>query len=98
VLPAAAEADLPVPSSPPTGLTEADIEQIVDTVLDRKLKPIRDMLADSKQSGPNLRDILGGLGYIVGLVGLAAYIQYRRSKKPANRPAAGDKQPASADP
>ncbi|CAK7058472.1 MAG: hypothetical protein DELT_01316 [Desulfovibrio sp.] len=31
-----------------------------------------------EDTGPGLRDIVGGLGWIVGLLGLATYIKYRR--------------------
>jgi hypothetical protein len=27
-----------------------------------------------------IRDVLGGIGYIIGLVGLASYLQYRRRR------------------
>ena len=33
----------------------------------------------------SLSDILGGIGYIIGLVGLAAYMQYRRKRSDAER-------------
>ena len=38
------------------------------------------MLAESRQSGPSIRDVVGGIGYILGLVGLATFVQYRRKK------------------
>ena len=36
------------------------------------------MLAESRDQGPALGDILGGIGYIIGLMGLAAYMRFRR--------------------
>ena len=36
------------------------------------------MLAESRDKGPTFRDVLGGIGYIFGLMGLAAYIHFRR--------------------
>lgn len=59
-------------------LTAADITQIVDTALDKKLAPIERILAENTDKGPTLQDILGGIGYILGLAGIAAYIQSRR--------------------
>jgi nickel transport protein len=35
-------------------------------------------LADMRQRGPSLTDILGGIGYIIGLVGVAAYVSSKR--------------------
>ena len=51
----------------------AAIESVVEEALDRKLGPVLKMVADSRRAGPDVRDILGGLGYIMGLVGIAAY-------------------------
>ena len=62
-------------------LTETDVERIVNHVLERQLKPIRAELAKQQTNGPDVRDILGGLGYILGLVGLAAYLRYRKIEK-----------------
>ena len=38
------------------------------------------MVAELRQTGPTLTDVLGGIGYIIGLVGLAAYVRYRRKE------------------
>ena len=46
--------------------------------LDQKLSPVLKMLAESQDKGPTLHDILGGIGYIFGLMGLAAYMHFRR--------------------
>jgi len=72
------------------GPTALEIEKTVEKVLDKKLKPVLKMLADSRPSGPDIRDILGGIGYIFGLVGLAAYLRYRRSGKSSAAAAADD--------
>ena len=36
------------------------------------------MLTESAENGTTMRDIIGGIGYIIGLVGLAAYLRYRK--------------------
>lgn len=56
----------------------AEIEAAVEKALERKLKPLYKMIAESRQQGPTLADVLGGIGYIIGLVGLAAYVRYRK--------------------
>ena len=53
---------------------------------------------ESKRSGPDWRDVLGGLGCIIALVCLAAYIRSRRQKKPSSRTAVDGKPPADANP
>lgn len=64
-----------------TGINREELEAIIATVMDRKLKPIIKMLADAQQKGPSLRDILAGIGYIFGLAGIAAYIHRRKTSK-----------------
>lgn len=59
------------------GATPAEIERIVDAALDAKLSPIKRMLAEQTEAGPNLRDIIGGIGWIFGLIGIAAYLRRR---------------------
>ncbi len=69
-----------VPSNKPMAGTATDlnaIEQIVDKALDKKLAPIRAQLAEKSWG---LRDIMGGLGYILGLVGLASYLNFRKQQ------------------
>ncbi len=39
------------------------------------------MFAESRDKAPTLHDILGGIGYILGLLGLAAYIHFRRKTR-----------------
>ena len=92
-----AAADSPPASTEPAGPTAVDIEKAVEKALDKKLAPVMKILAESRKTGPDLRDILGGLGYIVGLVGLAAYLSYRRSKKLTRSPAADNHSPSDTD-
>ena len=55
-----------------------DMESRMEAILDRKLKPLYAMLAKRQNRGVALTDILGGIGYIVGLIGLAAYLKTRK--------------------
>lgn len=59
------------------GATPAEIERIIDAALDAKLSPIKRMLAEQTEAGPNIRDIIGGIGWIFGLIGIAAYVRRR---------------------
>ena len=63
---------------PPVGPSLAEFEEMVEKTLDKKLKPVLKMLAESQEKGPTIGDILGGIGYIIGLMGIAAYIRYRK--------------------
>ena len=55
-----------------------ELEALIGKVLDAKLGPIKQTLARQEDSGPNVRDIVGGIGWILGLLGLATYMKYRR--------------------
>ena len=67
-----------VPAS--TALTREDIQSIVDESLDKRLKPMMKLIAELRNDSPSVSDIFGGIGYIIGLVGLAAYIQNRKRR------------------
>lgn len=75
--------------APPEGSTEhppasspcvdmQNVEATVARILEAKLAPLRARLADPAWG---LRDVLGGIGYILGLMGLAAYLHYRRQTR-----------------
>ena len=68
----------PTASAVPTAaLTPADVERIVNAALDARLAPIKRMLAERTEAGPGLREIIGGIGWIFGIVGVAAYFRRR---------------------
>lgn len=62
------------------GVSRAEIEAIVEKALDKQMKPVLKMLAESRATGPGISDILGGIGYIIGLAGIAAYFHSRKKK------------------
>lgn len=84
-VPATGPASDPAATASPMGsaavastVDAAELEVIVGRVLDAKLAPVKQALARQQDSGPDLRDIVGGLGWILGLLGLGAYMKYRR--------------------
>lgn len=54
-----------------------ELEEIFGRILEEKLAPLRQALARQQENSPGLRDIIGGLGWILGLLGLAAYLRYK---------------------
>lgn len=58
--------------------TADDVRAIVNAALDAKLGPIRRDLAAQVNAGPGLRDIIGGIGWILGLAGMGLYFRGRR--------------------
>ncbi len=69
-----------------SGLSADDVQQAVEKALDKKLKPVIRMMVESREQDPSLSDILGGIGYILGLVGLASYMHFRRKKDDPPKP------------
>ena len=68
------------PSAGP-GLTAREIEAIVSRQLELKIKPLVRMVVASQEKRPSMSEILGGIGYIIGLVGLGAYMRYRKDRR-----------------
>ena len=63
-------------------ISSADIQEAVEKALDKKLKPILSRFAEyrQKETETKITDIIGGIGYILGLVGIGAYFNYRKKK------------------
>lgn len=61
-----------------SGLSVQDVEAVVARQLEQKLQPLTRMIAAAQDKGPTASDIFGGIGYIIGLVGLGAYLRYRK--------------------
>jgi len=56
----------------------AGIDKVIEKALDKKLAPIMRTLAEMQEQKIRLTDVLGGLGYIFGLVGVAAYFKCKK--------------------
>ena len=70
-----------VPTVTGVGLSREELKTLIDQSLDRKLTPVVNMLADAMDPGPTMKDVIGGLGYIFGLVGVGLYFSNRRKSK-----------------
>lgn len=80
--PTAPKAASPAGSKIPTtfgssGLSRAEMEEIVNAALDAKLAPIKRAMLEQAEGGPGMKEIVGGIGWIFGLVGIAAYFKSR---------------------
>ncbi len=62
------------------------LQSMMETAMDKKLKPILAMLADAHDPGPSVTEIIGGIGYIFGLMGIGMYFHARRKLDQASRP------------
>jgi nickel transport protein len=83
----AASADPPVtprtaPAEPrAVALTQGELQRAVELALDKKLKPLLTQAVESQLSGPSFKDVMGGIGYIFGLVGVGTYFHARRIRR-----------------
>jgi len=81
--PPAAAPTAAAPASAPTaaaGAADAALEAAIERALARQIRPLREDLM-AAEDRTRLRDILGGIGYIVGLTGLALWWRSRRPNR-----------------
>jgi nickel transport protein len=67
----------------PAQIDESALSRVVETAvgkaMEEKLAPVKRLLAESAaQKGPGPTEIVGGIGYIVGIFGVAAFVASRR--------------------
>ncbi len=63
---------------PAAQVDESQLRLLIAQELDKQLAPIRRQLALNSTQQPSLQDILGGIGYLLGLAGLVAYLRTRQ--------------------
>ena len=64
----------------PIIMDETLLRRVVEEAVEKKLGPVKHMLAAAMDQGPRLQDILGGIGYLIGLAGIIAYFKSRSSR------------------
>ncbi|CAA7612076.1 cobalt ABC transporter permease [Magnetospirillum sp. UT-4] len=72
-----APAESPAPAAPAGAAGAADIHALVAAAVRDEIKPLRREIAAYKEKN-DLQAVLGGIGYIIGLVGLGYYLAARR--------------------
>lgn len=63
-------------------LSTTQLQAVVDKAVARQLRPLREQL-DAYQAEVRWRDVLGGIGYIIGIAGIAFYFLGRRQQPPS---------------
>ena len=65
--------------SPETSLVDLkEIQSIIEDTLDEKLKPIMREIKKSREDKISPTEIIGGIGYIIGIFGIIAYFLSRK--------------------
>jgi nickel transport protein len=64
-------------------MTSHDVDAAVERVIDKKLQPVMRILVNlqEKSEKPGLTEILGGIGYIIGILGIIAYFKGRSTNR-----------------
>jgi nickel transport protein len=70
------------PATKSANIDQQALEAAVNKALERQLAPIKEMLTDLTIHRTTPTDIIGGIGYILGLFGLGAYILSKRKNNP----------------
>lgn len=82
---ASAPASPPGPVAPGSKAATIDqqaLEAALNKALERQLAPIKEMLTDLTIHRTTPTDVIGGIGYILGLFGLGAYFLSKRKNNP----------------
>ena len=56
------------------------LREVVAQEIDRKLAPLLQEIRALRRSGPSVSEILGGIGYVIGIMGLIMYFKARSSR------------------
>jgi len=68
-----------VPPKVTTQGFDSELETIIEHVVEKKTAPIMNKLIkiEEQMQKPSLQEILGGVGYILGLMGIGIYFKYK---------------------
>ena len=69
-----------VASAVSTGVAPDELKDLIAAAVRREVKPLRREIAAYKEKN-NLQTILGGIGYIIGIFGLGAFLAARKRQK-----------------
>lgn len=70
-------------TSPPIAISAQELEAIINRALNARLQPLQAMLAAEQAKGPGLTEIIGGIGWIIGIFALIFVL---KSRKKADEP------------
>ena len=80
----APEKPAPAPHENSTGVSVSELERIMNSALALHVRPLREQLEKYEQT-IRLHDILGGIGYIFGIFGVAIYFSNRKKSINTNK-------------
>lgn len=75
-----AASSVQIPSDSVAAMSRQELEKLISAVVDRRVTPLRVMIASQVEKSPDITEILGGIGWILGIFGTAALCLSRRRK------------------
>ncbi len=61
-------------------ISNAELQILIKEIVAQELAPIKRSLAENRQEKPDLRDIMAGIGFLLGLAGLVTWMRNRKAK------------------
>lgn len=61
-----------------TALTDERLQHVVEAAVERQIAPLRRTLLETRDQRPPWRDVVAGIGYIIGIFGIIAWIKHRK--------------------
>ncbi|BDD86471.1 hypothetical protein [Desulfofustis limnaeus] len=61
-----------------TTVTDERLQHVVETAVERQIAPLRRTLLETRDQRPLWRDVVAGIGYIIGIFGIIAWIKHRK--------------------
>ncbi|MEO0142379.1 MAG: hypothetical protein ABIL70_04030 [candidate division WOR-3 bacterium] len=68
-----------IPSTEITVIDTILLERIVERVVDGKINPVLRLIAEQKKDRIRITEVIGGIGYIFGIVGIIAFFMKRKN-------------------
>ena len=69
-----------IPADSVAAMSRQELEMLISTAVDRRVTPLRVMIASQVEKGPGVVEIFGGIGWILGIFGTAVLCLNRRKK------------------
>ncbi len=61
-------------------LDEERMKELVARAVAREMEPLKRMMLESRRQRPGLTEIIGGIGWLVGLAGLVSWLRNRKNR------------------
>jgi len=57
-----------------------ELEEVIARAVRRETAPLKRIMLENLSKGPDLREIVGAAGYLIGIAGIIAYFKSRKQE------------------